>query len=81
MTEVAEKASSSLDQESLRVEHPVSLTYPAIAVPSSPCRPGSSITIGGYFESLLTEKQTCRTGKECTKGGRCTYIFYTDSLH
>ena len=42
---------------------------------SSPCHPGSSILID---ESLLTEKQARRgTGKEFTKGDRCTYVFCT----
>ena len=72
ITETTKNVSNRFDQE--RLEHPVSPAYPAIAPPSFPCRPGSSILIDCHFGRSLTEKQVDRwNGKESAKGGRCTY--------
>ena len=74
ITEVNKDAPNSLDQE--RLKHPASQSCPAISPPTSPCHPEPSFTIDGHFEGLLTGKQAHHgTGKEFTKGGRCTYIF------
>jgi hypothetical protein len=74
ITEVTKKASISFDQE--RLGHPVSPTDPAIAPLSLPCCPGSPILIDGHFEGSLTGQQAHQgTGKEITKGGRCTSPF------
>ena len=65
------KVSSSLAQEYL---DPVSLVYPTIAPPSSPCHPGSSI----HKDCRLEGSSTCvrrESGKKSTNGGRCTYVF------
>ena len=81
VTEVTKKApKSGFDQE--RIEHLVSQACLAIAPQSSTCHPGSSITIEDHFDGSLGEKQAHQgTRKEFSKGGRCTHIFYTDSLH
>jgi mitotic spindle assembly checkpoint protein MAD2 len=69
-------ASNRIDQE--RRGHPVSPECPAITQPSSPYHPGSSIKIDGLFEGSFNKNQVYRwNGKEYTKGGRCTCIFYT----
>jgi hypothetical protein len=72
--------SNSLDQE--RLEHPVSPdsprtpTHPTVAPLPFPCHPESSILIDGQLEGPLTKEQVHQgTGKEFTKGDRCTYIF------
>jgi hypothetical protein len=77
ITEVTKKApDSGFDQG--RLDHPVSPPIPAIAPPSSPCHPGSSILIDGRHEGSFTEEQARRgTGKELTKGDRCTCVFCT----
>ena len=70
---VAEKVSNSFDQ---RLDHPVSPPYSAIAPPSFPCRPGSSVLIDGHFRGPLIEKQAHHeTWKEFTKGCQSTFIF------
>ena len=74
ITEEANNVSDSFDQDGL--EHPFFPAYPAIAPPSFPCRPGSSILIDCHSESLLTERQAYRwkgKEKESTKGGRRTH--------
>ena len=72
ITEATKSISNSSDQE--RLEHSVSPGCPAIALPSFPCRSGSSVLIDCHFERSLTEKQAyCWKGKKSTKGGRCTY--------
>ena len=79
-TKVTKKASNSLDQE--RLEYPVSPTCPAIAWPSSPRHPGSSIMMDGHFEDLLTEEQTHHNiEREYTGEGRCTYILCAMASH
>jgi hypothetical protein len=75
ITEVTKKSSNSFDLE--RLERPVSLAYPAIALPSSLCHPRISDMLDDQFEGPLTEnKGHHATGKELT-GGRRTYIFCT----
>ena len=80
-TEGTKKASNRFDQE--RLERPVYLPCPAIArfaTPSSHFHPEPSIAIGCHFEGLFTEKQAYSwNGKEYTKGGRGTHIFYYKS--
>ena len=71
---------NSFDQEPLK--HPVSSSYTAIAPPSFPCRPGTSILVDGDSdgdsEGLLTGKLAYYwTGKEYARGHRCTLIFCT----
>ena len=76
---MAKKTSNRFDQE--RLEHPVVPAYPAIAPPSFPCRPGTSILIDGHFEGSLgrSEKQECRWNRKeyATKGVQGTYIICT----
>ena len=76
ITERAEKTLNRMDQELL--EHSVSPAYPAIAPPSFPCRPGSSILIDCHFGGSSTENQGHHgIEKEFTEGDGCTYIFLT----
>ena len=80
-TEVTKKVpNSSFEQE--RLEHSVSTRttpFPAIAPPSPPCHPRSSILIDGHFEDLLAEKQALGTGKESTNGADVRISFVRQS--
>jgi hypothetical protein len=75
ITGVTKKALNSFGQELL--EHPIPPACPAIAPPSFPCRPGSSILIDGHFEGSLTESQAHHGTGKVTKRGQCTYISCT----
>ena len=55
ITEVTKTASIGFDQE--RFEHFVSPAYPAIASPSVPCCPETSIPIDGQFGDSLAERK------------------------
>jgi hypothetical protein len=76
ITKVTKKLLNSFDQDPLK--RPFSSSYPAIAPPSFPGRPGTSILLDGDSERSFNGTQThYGTGKKSTKGGRCTYIFCT----
>ena len=66
------RSSDSLAQEQLN--HPLSLTYPVIGLPSYPSCPGSFVQIDCHSEGSLMEKCAHReTGKWFTNAGRCMF--------
>ena len=71
ITGIIEKVMISLTCRHLY--HPISLEYPGVFPPPSPCHSESSILIDDYFEgSLISLVKKCGSGK-ATNGGRCTY--------